>query len=186
MELRDLVERFIKGDQKAFAELVRRYERKVYSIAYRMLENHLDADEVTQETFVRIYEKRHEIRDTNFFTSLILRIATNYAIDLLRKKQRRFISVDDTDEMLPTVEVEMAALTESPDSALLNEELGAIIEKGIGLLPTRQRVTVILHDVEGFSKTEVAMAMGCPEATVRSNLHIARAKLKKWLAKRLK
>ncbi|SYZ74056.1 putative RNA polymerase sigma factor, sigma-70 family [Candidatus Zixiibacteriota bacterium] len=186
MELRDLVGRFIQGDQKAFTELVRRYERKVYSIAYRILENHLDADEVTQETFVRIYEKRHEIRDASFFTSLVLRIATNYAIDLLRKKQRRFISVDDETEMMPAVEVEMAALTEAPDFALLNEELATIIDKGIGLLPTRQRVTIILHDVEGYSKTEVAMAMGCPEATVRSNLHVARAKLKKWLAKRIK
>jgi RNA polymerase sigma-70 factor (ECF subfamily) len=185
-ELEDLVQRFIEGDQEAFAELVRRYKKKVYSVAYRMLENHPDADEVTQETFVRIYEKRRELKTVSYFSGFILRVATNYAIDLLRRRQKRFISMEDETEMLPSVEAEMTEKTLAPDRALENEELSTLINKAIGMLPPRQKMTVILHDVEGYSMTEAAMAMGCPEATVRSNLHVARTKLKKWLAKRLK
>ncbi|MCX6829021.1 MAG: RNA polymerase sigma factor [candidate division Zixibacteria bacterium] len=185
-ELRDLVHDFTKGDHEAFTELVRRYKKKVYSLAFRMLENHLDADEVTQETFVRIYEKRNQLRSADFFSSFILRIATNYAIDLIRKRQKRFVSVEDDEEMVPSVQVQLADKIVAPDRALENEELSEVINRAISLLPPRQKITVILHDVEGYTMEEVAVALDCPEATVRSNLHIARLKLRKWLAKKLR
>jgi len=83
-EEKDLIEKLIKGDREAFAELVRRYKKKIYAIAYRMLGNHLDADEVTQETFVRVYRKRERLNSVKYLSGFILRIATNYSIDLIR------------------------------------------------------------------------------------------------------
>jgi len=79
----------------------------------------------------------------------------------------------------------MAEGIATPDRNLENLELSEIISRAIDRLPPRQKITIALHDVEGYSMTEVAMTLGCPEATVRSNLHIARSKLKKWLAKKL-
>ncbi|MBN2227518.1 MAG: sigma-70 family RNA polymerase sigma factor [candidate division Zixibacteria bacterium] len=182
-DLQDLVERFIGGDHLAFAELVRRYKKRIYSIAFRMLGNHLDADEVTQEAFVRIYTKREDIKSASFFSSLLLRIATNYAIDLIRKKQKRFVSIDGETGATEAVQLELSESQISPDRLLENAEVMDEIRRAIQKLPPRQRAAIVLHDVEGYTKTEVAAIMGCPQATVRSNLHIARSKLKKWLSK---
>ncbi|MFH2037229.1 MAG: RNA polymerase sigma factor [Candidatus Zixiibacteriota bacterium] len=182
--MKDLITRISTGDREAFAELVRRFEKKVYSVAYRMLGNHLDADEVTQETFVRIYERRSELRSVNYISSFILRIATNYSIDLIRRRQKKFIAVDDLD-YLPDVQLELAQKIVSPDSFLEDAEILGIIKEGIATLPPKQKLAIVLHDIEGYSKTEIADTLGCPQATVRSNLHIARVKLRKWLEKRM-
>lgn len=185
-DIKDLVKDFINGDQEAFAELVRRYKRKVYSLAFRMLGNHADADEVTQETFVRLYEQRENLRTVGYFTGFLLRIATNYTIDLLRKRSRHHLSLDDETEMTFPLQLELSMGAAGPDKEIEDDELGVMIAQAIDRLPPKQRMTLILHDVEGFDKTEVAIAMGCPEATVRSNLHVARAKMRKWLGKKLK
>jgi RNA polymerase sigma-70 factor (ECF subfamily) len=184
-EIKDLVQRFIDGDREAFAELVGRFKKRVYSVAYQMLGNHLDADEVTQETFVRIYDRRHLLRNVNYFTSFLMRIATNYSIDLIRWRQKNFVPIDDDQGSSAPVNVELADRTERPDKRIENKDLFERINRAVNKLPTRQRVTVVLHDIEGYSKAEVATIMGCPQATVRSNLHIARSKLRKWLAKKV-
>ncbi|PKK84883.1 MAG: hypothetical protein CVT49_01640 [candidate division Zixibacteria bacterium HGW-Zixibacteria-1] len=181
-ELPELIARLADDDAEAFAELVRRYRKKIYGIAFRMLGNHLDADEVTQETFVRIFEKRHELGSVKYFSSFILRIASNYSIDLLRRKQKKNISVDEL-AFLPEVQVELADRIHSPDKNLEDAEILQAVMDAIQKLPPRQKMAIILHDIEGYSKLEIANALGCPQATVRSNLHIARTKLKKWLKK---
>lgn len=180
-DLKDLVTSFIQGDRTAFAELVGRFQKKVYSVAYQMLGNHLDADEVAQETFVRIYERRSQLNDVNYFASFLMRIATNYAIDLIRKRQKRYVSVEEESEIQTSASVELSEKIDRPDQIYEKREILRKIKQTIEQLPPRQRVTVILHDIEGFSKAEVAEILGCPQATVRSNLHIARSKLRKWL-----
>ncbi len=181
-EEKDLIEKLIKGDREAFAELVRRYKKKIYAIAYRMLGNHLDADEVTQETFVRVYRKRERLNSVKYLSGFILRIATNYSIDLIRKQQKGFVSVDEF-PLAPDIQVELSSQIINPDSDLENMELLAEIKKAIAKLPPRQKMAIVLHDVEGYTKAEIAEALGCPQATVRSNLHIARNKVKRWLSK---
>ncbi|RME22862.1 MAG: RNA polymerase sigma factor [Candidatus Zixiibacteriota bacterium] len=178
-----LVQRFVSGDSAAFAEIVARYRQKLYSVAYRVLGNHLDADEVVQETFVRIYHRRKELADVTNFTSFLIRIATNYAIDLLRKKRGH---TQTSDEALLTgeVQLELARGVRTPTELFEDKEVMAEVLMALEQLPPRQKITAILHDIKGFTKREIAEALGCPEATVRSNLHIARAKLKKALKKR--
>jgi len=180
-EIKDLVSKFIEGDQSAFTDLVGRYKKKVYSVAYQMLGNQLDADEVTQETFVRIYNRRKQLKNVNYFSSFLMRIATNYAIDLIRKRQKRFVSVEEESEMQSSASVELSEKIDRPDQIYEKREILRKIKQTIEQLPPKQRVTVILHDIEGFTKPEVAEILGCPQATVRSNLHIARSKLRKWL-----
>lgn len=182
-EIKDLVQRFIDGDQEAFTELVRRFKKRVYSVAFQMLGNHLDADEVTQETFVRIYNRRDQLNNISYFPSFLMRIATNYAIDLIRWKQKGFISIDVDKDTPGSSGIELTDKADRPDQIVENKELLDRIKQAVKKLPPRQRVTVILHDLEGLSKREVAGILQCPQATVRSNLHIARTKLRKWLQK---
>ncbi len=181
----ELIDSFINGDQEAFAELVRRYQKRIYSLGLQILGNHLDADEVTQETFVRIYKKRKELQNVKYFSTFLLRIATNYAIDLLRKRQGHTGISSETSSLPGSVQLELSRRVAMPSEQYENKELMEEIKAAIRQLPPRQKLTAILHDIEGFSKAEIAQALDCPEATVRSNLHIARRKLKKILSQHI-
>ena len=182
----ELVTAFLQGDNSAFTELVKRYHQKIYSVAYQVLKNHLDADEVVQETFVRLYNKRNDLNEVKYFTSFILRIATNYSIDLLRKRKGHSNMSEDSTSLPGDVQLDLSKKVATPSDDLENKRLMAEIYRALDQLPPKQRLTAILHDIEGYSKTEIAETFDCPEATVRSNLHIARTKLRKILKQRLK
>jgi len=181
----DLVKRFTSGDPSAFAALVAKYQKKVYYLARQMLGNHLDADEVVQETFVRVYRRREELADVTNFASFLVRVATNYAIDMLRKQRGHSQVVDDSTDLPGDIQVELSRRVATPDDLYENKVLMEEIRRALETLPPRQKITALLHDVEGYGKTEIAQILDCPEATVRSNLHIARKKLKAILKKRL-
>ena len=154
-------------------------------MAFQVLGNHLDADEVVQETFVRVYKKRKDLKDVKYFTSFLLRIATNYSIDLLRKRKGHSGISDDTTSLPGDIQLSLSKRVKTPSEELANKRLMKEIYAALELLPHKQRLTAILHDIEGYSKAEIAETFDCPEATVRSNLHIARTKLKKILKQRL-
>jgi RNA polymerase sigma-70 factor (ECF subfamily) len=147
--------------------------------------NHTEADEVAQETFVRVYNRIDQLKSPAHFSSFVYRIATNYAIDLLRKKKGKMVAMPEETEMPGSVQLAMSDRVTNPEKVLENKELLSSILKAAEELPPRQRMTLVLHDIEGLSKEEVARIMSCPEATVRSNLHIARNKLKKKLGRLL-
>ncbi len=180
-----LVQLFQKGDRQAFAALVKAFQKKVYALAFRMLLDHLEADDVTQETFVRVFGRIDQLKSPMHFDAFVYRIATNYAIDILRKRKGRMVAMPEETELPGSIQMDLSSRVTSPDKALENKELLAKILKAAEELPPRQRMTLVLHDIEGLSKEEVARIMGCPEATVRTNLHIARTKLKKKLGKSL-
>jgi RNA polymerase sigma-70 factor (ECF subfamily) len=182
----DLVRRFLDGDDPAFAELIDKFKDKIYHVAYRMMGNHLDADEVVQETFVRVYNKRKELKSVSYFSTFLMRIATNYAIDLMRKRKGHSTMEGDSSALPGETQLDLARRVDTPQEIYENKRLMEEIQKALETLPPRQRMTAILHDVEGYSKQEIAQIFECPEATVRSNLHIARNKLKKILKHRLR
>jgi RNA polymerase sigma-70 factor (ECF subfamily) len=176
---------FQDGDQQAFTRLVKTFRRRVYALAYKMLLNHSDADEVTQETFVRVYNRIEQLKSPEHFDSFIYRIAINYAIDLLRKRKGRTVAMAEEKDLPGSAQLSLAEKISDPERLLENKQLLEAILKAADELPPRQRITLVLHDIEGLSKEEVAQALSCPEATVRSNLHIARSKLKRKLGKLL-
>jgi RNA polymerase sigma-70 factor (ECF subfamily) len=182
----ELVEGFVSGDQSDFAELVNRFQKKLYTLAHHLLGNHLDADEVVQETFVRVYKKRKELRDVNYFSTFLVRIATNYSIDLLRKRKGHQAIAEDTSSLPGEVQLDLSRRVSTPSQAFERKRLMEEINRALDLLPPKQRMTAVLHDVEGYSKAEIADIFNCPQATVRSNLHIARIKLRKILRQRLR
>ncbi|HOP07133.1 MAG TPA: RNA polymerase sigma factor [candidate division Zixibacteria bacterium] len=182
----ELVERFVQGDETAFAELVNRFQKRIYSLAYQMMGNHLDADEVTQETFVRVYRKRKDLTNVNYFSTFLTRVATNYAIDLIRKRRGHSDITEDATSLPGGVQMDLSRQNPTPREVFENKRLMEEINRALDQLPPRQRLTAIMHDIEGYSKADIAAVFGCPQATVRSNLHIARNKLKKILRQRLK
>lgn len=179
----ELVERFREGDEKAFNELVRLFEKKIYAYSYQMLGNHTEADEVLQETFVRLVKNISRLRADANFSSFVFRIATNLCIDLIRKRQRKTINIEEGElGTTGSYQLELSRSIPTPEQLHERKELMELINKAISELPPRQQATIILHDIEGYSKAEVAGIMECPQATVRSNLHIARSKVKKKLS----
>ncbi len=182
----ELVEGFVRGNEAAFTELVNRFQKKIYTLAHHLLGNHLDADEVVQETFVRVYKRREGIKDVNYFSTFLVRIATNYAIDLLRKRKGHRSLSEDTASLPGEVQLDLSQRVATPSQMFEQKRLMDEINRALDLLPPKQRLTAILHDVEGYSKPEIAEIFNCPQATVRSNLHIARMKLRKILRQRLR
>ncbi len=182
----ELVNSFVNGDNAAFAELVRRYQRKIYSLAFQVLGSHLDADEVVQETFVRIFKRRKELANVKYFSTFLLRIASNYSIDVLRKRRGHSKIAEDTSSLPGDVQIDLSQRVPTPSEDFENKSLMEEIKRALRELPPKQQLTAIMHDIEGYSKAEIAEIFGCPEATVRSNLHIARTKLRKILKRRLK
>lgn len=182
----ELISDFVEGDQRAFAELVERYRKRLYSLAFHILGNHLDADEVVQETFVRIYKKRKELANVSYFSTFVARVATNYAIDLLRKRKTQTGIADDTTSLPGQMQLDLSRMVLTPSQKFENKRLLEEIYRALDQLPPKQRLTAILHDIEGYSKAEIAEIFESPQATVRSNLHIARSKLRKILKSRLR
>ena len=184
-QIPELVCGFVDGSEADFAALVRMFRRKIYTTARRIVGNHLDADEVVQETFVRVYRKREELKNVKYFSTFLMRVATNYAIDLLRR-QKVHKGIDDGASSLPgSVQLDLAKRVSTPREDFENKRLMEEIQAALDQLPPRQKITAILHDVDGRTKAEVAAILECPETTVRSNLHIARTKLKRILKHRL-
>lgn len=181
----ELVDRFVLGDEAAFGELLKRFRRKIYNLAFQVLGNHLDADEVVQETFVRIYKRRKELANVKYFSTFLLRVAMNYSIDLLRRRKGHSKMSDDSSSLPGEVQLQLSKRVATPSENYANKALMEEIRGALETLPPKQRLTAILHDIEGYSKAEIAQVFDCPEATVRSNLHIARTKLRKILRRRL-
>jgi RNA polymerase sigma-70 factor (ECF subfamily) len=161
------------------------FRRKVYLTAHKIVGNHLDADEVVQETFVRVYRRRKQLGRVKYFSTFLMRVATNYAIDLLRRR-KVYRDLDDYAGKLPvSVQLDLSKRVATPGDDFENKRLREEIQYALEQLPPRQKLTAILHDVDGHTKAEIAAILECPEATVRSNLHIARTKLKRILKHRL-
>ena len=169
MEDHQLVERSRAGDMTAFEELVRRHQGRAYAIAYRLVGNREDAQEVAQEAFARAYFRLTEFRGTAQFRTWLYRILVNLATDLYRRRK-------------PEIREEEAALYpissgENPGESLDRQELRQGIEKAIKALPPDLRTVIVLREVEGLSYAEIARVIRRPVGTVMSRLFHARRRL---------
>lgn len=167
-------------DERAFAELVSRYESKVYSLALKMVRNPEDAEDVLQDTFLRAYRGIKSFRGGSTFSTWIYRITANSALMRLRKKQLPTVSIEDADER--DTPVNIADWTPGPVEQLLNQELQRVMDEAIGALPPEFRQVFVLRDIEELSNAEVAEILDLSVAAVKSRLHRARLKVRNRLA----
>jgi RNA polymerase sigma-70 factor (ECF subfamily) len=162
--------------------LVRQHARLVYRIAYAVLRRHHDAEDATQETFVRVLRYSHKLAGVEDHKTWLARIAWRVAIDRSKQRGRRQeIPLDDPEEPLPEVLSSDAAA----DDALHSEQVGAALERMIAALPEKLRQPLILSTIEEMSPRDVAAMLGINEAAVRSRVFRARQILREKLAGRI-
>lgn len=167
------------GDVEAFNTLVQRYERRLYSLCYRMLGDADAAADVCQEAFLAAYRHLPRFHGTRF-QAWLFRIAANACYDVLRSRKRRnTISLD----ALQTPDDQRVGFDppdtgELPEAVAMRHELGAAIAAGLKQLPPEQRIVVVLSDIEGLAYDEIALATGMQLGTVKSRLSRARARLR--------
>jgi len=175
------------GKEAAYRELLRRYERPVFSLIFRMVRDRSLAEDLAQETFVKVLNALGSYRPEYKFSSWIFKIANNAAIDQLRRRELDTLSLDGSPEARTADEIEATALqatdrAESPLEELESRETGAAIERAIGRLRPEYRTCILLRHVEGRSYEEIAEVMDLPLGTVKTYIHRARLELREYLA----
>jgi RNA polymerase sigma-70 factor (ECF subfamily) len=174
------------GDEAAFRELIRRYQRPVFSIIYRMVRDRELAEDLAQETFLKVLNAIDSYRPEHKFSSWIFKIANNAAIDHLRRRDLETLSLEGAPDAVTTERREATALqvrdrTESPLEELEARELGSQIEQAIARLRPEYRACILLRHVEGRAYEEIADVLGLPLGTVKTYIHRARAELRTYL-----
>lgn len=163
-----------RGDSSAYDYLVSKYLRRVISVAWGLVRNAADAEDLAQESFVKAYESIGRFTSGEPFGPWVYRIVTNLGLDLL--KHRRRVKHEELTDSRP------APRSDEADLRATSGEIGSRIDKAIETLPEMQRLVARLYLVEQFEHTEIAAMTGLSEGTIRSHLSLARKKLREELA----
>src|SRR5215510_4997136 len=177
------------GREAAYRELIRRYERPVFSLVLRMVRDRQLAEDLSQETFIKALNAIGSYRPEFKFSSWIFKIANNASIDHLRRRELDTLSLDGSphaqtpDEMHSTA-LQLGARQESPLDEVAARELGSQIEVAIARLRPEYRSCILLRHVEGHSYEEIAEMLDLPLGTVKTYIHRARNELRDYLEDR--
>jgi RNA polymerase sigma-70 factor (ECF subfamily) len=171
-----LVELVVNGDQDVFAVLVERYKDAVQNLAYRMLGNVTEAEDVTQETFVRSYTQLGTYKPVHKFSTWLLSIASHLAIDQLRRRRFLALPLEDVPflEWIPDLGI-------SPEQSALQGEQQDEIQQYLQMLPAKYRAVIVLRYWHDFSYEEIARALKLTPALVKARLHRARELLARYM-----
>lgn len=183
----DLVRRARNGDREAFSRLVKGYQKRVVSVAYRLLGNAEDACDVAQDAFVRAFRALPNLEDAARFGPWLMKVTSNLALNFRRSRRRRVAaSLDPAVEPDPAMQNpgsgrRMAVRAQEQEDSLAGETRDAIHD-ALRQLPEKQRLALVLFSVEGMKQTEVAEILDCSVELVKWNVFQARKKLKELLA----
>lgn len=176
MEDSELVGLCQKGDTDAFDRLFYKYRDKIYRTAYRMINNQEDALDLTQEIFLKAYKNINKYNFKSEFSTWLYRLAINVCIDELRKRK-------NSNEILTDAIPEDRIYSDTPEDIILSEEQQSLIWKALNLMKEKERVVIILREMEGLSYEEIANTLDCSIGRVKSRIHESREKFKKALEK---
>lgn len=180
-----LVERSKKGDRESFEQLVRLYENKVFTIAYRLMGNHADAADLAQDAFIKIYQALPNFRGDSSFSTWIYHITVNVCRDELRKRQRRpTVSLDETTGE-NNITYEIRSTAPGPEEMLDQNETQVMIQQCLNTLSDDYRSILVMREIQELSYEEIAETLGCSLGTVKSRLSRARQALKEKLSKQM-
>ncbi|MEO6182099.1 MAG: sigma-70 family RNA polymerase sigma factor [Verrucomicrobiota bacterium] len=183
-----LVNRAKEEDAAAYDQLIRKYQERIYATVYHMTSNHEDANDLTQETFIKAYRALKSFKGNSSFYTWIYRIAINKTINFLKQRKNRFhLSLNDMDFNAEN-DPDMVALVSdrTPRRDLNLSELSEKLNTALQKLSEPHRMVVTLHDIQDMSHDEIAKIMGCNVGTVRSRLFYARQQLQATLSDYLK
>jgi RNA polymerase sigma-70 factor (ECF subfamily) len=176
----ELVRMAQAGENRAFDELVRRYQNKVYRLSYKILRHEEDAAESLQDAFLSAYRGLHAFKVEATFSTWLYRIATNAALMKIRKRRPNHVSLEQSagDDNAP---LQIRDWSAQPAEELLTRETREVMEEGVRALSTELRTVFVLRDIEGLSSAEAAEVLGLSVAAVKSRLHRARLALRERL-----
>jgi len=178
----ELVARSIGGDADSFNELILRWERPIYALAYRTIGREEDARDVCQETFLRAFRALPGFRGQAKFSSWLYRIALNLCRDWIRRERRAPLVQPPEDGDL----MELAAAAEPAESIedlVARKDLARSVERAMALLPEEQRTAIVLKEFHGLTFQEIADLAGCPLSTVKTRLYQGLTVLRRELAR---
>ena len=177
-----LVERCLRGDDSAWESIVNAYGRRIYNLGYRYTSRTDEAEDLTQEIFIRVYQNLKSFRmDAGSFQNWVLKIGRNLIIDRYRQA-RRFQPSAGTEEM-ETMNLRDDKLP-NPHRAAEQAEAARFLNEGLQRLSPELKEAIILRDLEGMAYQEIASLLSIPEGTVKSRINRARLELAKLLSKR--
>lgn len=172
-----------RGDVHAFDTIVSRYKTRLYNCVYRMVHQSEAAEDLVQETFLRVYKNRNNYQATSNFSTWIYTIALNLARSELRKRKRRqFFSLNTASHEDSTSEgFDLPDPSSGPDDHIEQSELGQAIQRAIDQLPIKYRTVIVLRDIEELSYEQISEIMECPTGTIKSRVNRARLRLQEML-----
>jgi RNA polymerase sigma-70 factor, ECF subfamily len=168
------VDQALGGDRAAFGQLMHKYAGAVYNLTYRMLGSAEDAEDASQEIFLRAYTRLASFDRQRRFSTWLLSVGSNYCIDRLRRRRFSWLTLDDAVFALPSKE-------RSPERIALDHEQQAIVQRALQQLPENYRMVTVLRYWSDLSYEEIANVTGLPESTIKTRLHRARHMLAKAL-----
>jgi len=179
---RELVRFAQDGDSRAFDELVRRYQQKVYRLSYRILRHEEDAAEALQDTFLSAFRGLRNFKSESTFSTWLYRIATNASLMKYRKRRPNHLSFEQSQSSTHEGEtLDLPDWSKQPLQEVLDGEAREVMEDGFRKLPEELRTVFVLRDLEELSNAEVAEILGVTIAAVKSRLHRARIFLRDWM-----
>ncbi|MCM3217497.1 RNA polymerase sigma factor SigW [Niallia taxi] len=176
------IKQVIKGDQNAFGDIIDIYKDKVFQICYRMLGNRHEAEDISQEAFLRAYVNINRFNMDLKFSTWLYRIATNLCIDRIRKKKPDYYldaEVPGTDGL--NMYSQISSDTRLPEEDVESLELQALIQREISKLPEKYRSVIVLKYIEELSLNEISEILELPLGTVKTRIHRGREALRKQL-----
>ena len=179
----DLMARVAEDDERAFTELVRRFQGRVTNLIARVLNDRESSDDLAQEVFVRVFVHRRNYRRGSKFTTWLFTIAANLAKNEIRRRvrKRNWFSLDALQEVMSDSAIQLADPSEGQELALQREQLQDAIGRAIATVPEKYRVALVLRDIEGFAYEEIGQMLRVPGGTVRSRINRARGMLRRKL-----
>ena len=181
---KDIIQRSIAGDCEAFRILVTRYQARAFSLAFELLRSREDAEDVTQESFVKAYLGLADFKGEGAFYTWFYRIVYNMALDFKRKVKRRGGQSEELDESIGDSMAMHGSSISAPHEALREKEELAILKASMNSLSDEHKTVILLREVEGLNYDEIAQVTGISRGTVMSRLHYARKSLQQALERR--
>jgi RNA polymerase sigma-70 factor (ECF subfamily) len=181
---RELVDKARGGDAEAFGVFVRRHQRRVFRLAVHLLRNAAEAEDITQEAFVRAYGALDRFDGRSEPFTWLYRITVNLSLNAIRSRKTARTATTTDDPRIEAALVERRPALSDPARQTTDRELAVALAEGIDSLSESLRTTLVLVAVDGLSHAEAGQVLGCPEGTVAWRVHEARRKLKEFLRER--
>lgn len=169
-----LVSRCLNGDNEAFAELISRYKRLIYSVAYKFSKNEEEVNDMAQEAFIKIYRSLARYDDQYKFSTWSVKVATNICLDYVRRRKPDSVSLQEIENFTGT--------NCSPEEYYLRKEKSQILQDAIDDLPEIYRVPIVMYHQKGMSYKEIAENLGKPMSIIKNRIFRARNTLRQNLA----